>query len=71
MTDSAVWKGGQYQPVENDDPDMFHLLISKSFVKLDVAETIANFEAMVLTVQNPLNLLRVVSQVRKLDNMIV
>ena len=63
MADSGVWKDGKYRPVENEDADSFHLLVSKTFTRVDVANTMENFTQMVLTVGDPMNLLRVVSQV--------
>ena len=63
MSDSAEWRAGVYQPVENTDADMFHLLVSKSFVKRDEQYVVDNFTTMVLTVRNPLNLLRVIAKV--------
>ena len=63
MTDSARWVNGVYQGVENEDPNAFHLLVDKSFSKKDVNETISSFEAMVLHVNYPLDLLRVTSKV--------
>ena len=65
MADSAAWKGGKYRPVENEDADSFHLLVSKTFARVDVTATLENFTKMVLTVSDPMNLLRVVSQVNK------
>lgn len=64
MADSARWTKGVYAPVENDDPNCFHLLAEKSFGKMDIAKTIETFEEMVLTVDHPLDLLRVTSKVR-------
>ena len=65
MTDSARWTRGIYAPVENEDPNCFHLLVDKSFGKMDVTRTISVFENMVLTVDHPLDLLRVTSKVRE------
>ena len=64
MADSACWSKGIYRPVENEDPNAFHVLVHSSFSKKDVAETISTFEAMVLHVNYPLDLLRVTSKVR-------
>ena len=66
MTDSACWTHGIYAPVENEDPNCFHLLVDKSFGKMNVTRTIDVFEAMVLTVDHPLDLLRVTSKVRRI-----
>ena len=66
MADSAEWRSGMYMPVENEDADMFHLLVSKTFTKRDVQFVIDNFTDMVLTVKNPLNLLRVIAKVHQL-----
>ena len=63
MADSAEWRGGMYVPVENEDADMFHLLVGKTFVKRDTQFVVDNFSQMVLTVKNPLNLLRVIAKV--------
>ena len=71
MVDSARWSKGVYEAVENEDPNSFHLLVDKSFGKKDVAETINVFEAMVLHVKYPLDLLRVISKVIIQENQLI
>ena len=63
MVDSARWTNGVYEAVENEDPNVFHLLVDKSFGKKNVEDTISTFETMVLHVKYPLDLLRVTSKV--------
>ena len=57
------WRGGRYDSVECDNPDLFYRYIPDYFQRLPVAEAIEQFGSMVQVTKYPLSLLRAVALV--------
>ena len=64
MVSHAVWSRGQYTPVECTDHNLFYTYIGKHFVKKNVNEAMELYGKICLDVKHPLDLMRVVAQVK-------
>ena len=64
MVSGGVWHRGTFSSVECDDPNIFYTMLGGHFAKQSVEDVVSNFTELVRIVKYPIDLLRVIAQVR-------
>ena len=64
MVSGGMWHQGVYSSVECDDPNIFYSMLGSHFPKHSPEEAVAAFSDLVQVVKYPIDLLRVIAQVR-------